>query len=422
LGLFSSIEDILIALLLLILLGRSLGLLARRLKVSPMVGEVMGGLLLSPLLLGLLEAGTDLSLFADFAIIVIMFHSGVFTDFSSFKSQKNSSLIIGALGVIVTFGLIFTSSYFVLQFGFKTSLFLGAILSNSAIEVCATLLRDVKNERLRTLVVGASFVDDIMAVFVLGVVLTFVGTTQENALPILGGLEYEISPFLLLSITSVKVVSFLFLTFMVISRLYAKVLDRFIGRGFEVVMTIGFLTAFALGIFSRWVGLHEVIGVYLAGLLFSRWGILPDPMLSRGIAMMKFKQTLNAMMESIFSPIFFGFVGILLGGALSGIEMGEASVLIFGLAILGTFALAGKVVGCGAGARFMGFKPAGAMVIGIAMGGRGALEFILIQSGLEKGLLDQNQFSLVITVTLMTILLTPVLFRMLRSRLPLDQI
>jgi Kef-type K+ transport system membrane component KefB len=59
-------------------------------------------------------------------------------------------------------------------------------------------------------------------------------------------------------------------------------------------------------------------------------------------------------------------------------------------------------------------------MIGVVMGGRGALEFILIQSGLEKGLLNEEQFSVVIIVTLLTILLTPVFYRLVKNRVEKD--
>jgi Kef-type K+ transport system membrane component KefB len=62
------------------------------------------------------------------------------------------------------------------------------------------------------------------------------------------------------------------------------------------------------------------------------------------------------------------------------------------------------------------FSRSGALLIGVALGGRGALEFILIQSGLSTGLLDHDQFSTVTLVLLMTILLTPLLFRVVSER------
>ncbi|HHD16908.1 MAG TPA: cation:proton antiporter [Euryarchaeota archaeon] len=404
-------DDTLIALLLLLLLSRSTGLLLKRARISPIVGEVLGGLILSPLFLNMLEEGPTLLTFSEFAIIVIMFHSGLHTDFSSFKKYRMTSIVVGAAGVIVSFATIFTLSYLVFDLSLETSLFLGAILSNSAIEVSSAMLARTSHDRLRTIVVGASFIDDILAVFVLGVVLSFVSGTPGVLSPLFGELEGVTATVVSLAFTSVKVIAFLIITFYVLSRISGKVLDRFSGKGFEVLLSIGFLFALGLGIVSRWVGLHEVIGVYLAGLILSRWGILPDPMLSRGINWMKFKETFTLMMDSLFSPIFFGVVGILLGSSLVSEGGNSLLYILFGVLAFTFFAFMGKIVGCGIGSRMRAIPPAGALLIGTAMGGRGALEFILIKSGLKEGLLSPDEFSIVIIVTLLTIMLTPVLYR-----------
>jgi Kef-type K+ transport system membrane component KefB len=409
--LFSPIDDTLIALLLLLLLSRSLGLLVRRMKVSPIAGEVLGGVLLSPLVLNLLEEGATLITFSEFAIIVIMFHSGLYTDFSSFREYKWTSIAVGTFGVIASFALIFALSWLVFDLSLETSLFLGAILSNSAIEVSSAMLARTRFDKLRTIVVGASFIDDIMAVFVLGVVLSFVSRTPGVLVPIVGELEGATATVVSLLFTSVKVIAFLLITFYILSRVTQKVLDSFSGKGFEVLLSIGFLFALALGIAARWMGLHEVIGVYLAGLILSRWGVLPDPMLTRGITWMKFKETFTLMMDALFSPIFFGVVGILLGSSL--VSEGGDSVLyiILGVLAFTFFAFMGKIVGCGFGARLRKISSSGALLIGTAMGGRGALEFILIKSGLREGLLSPDEFSIIIIVTLLTILVTPFLYR-----------
>jgi len=392
-------------------LSRSIGLLVRKLKVSPIAGEVVGGLLLSPLLLNLLAEGDTLIVFSEFAIIVIMFHSGLHTDFSSFKKYRWTSILVGTMGVIVSFGLIFALSFLVFGLSLETSLFLGAILSNSAIEVSSAVLSRTRFDKLRTIVVGASFIDDILAVFVLGVVLSFVSGTPQALEVVFGELGGLTATIVSLAFTSMKVLLFLLVTFYLFSKVSQKILDRFSTKGFEVLLSIGFLFALGLGITARWMGLHEVIGVYLAGLILSRWGVLPDPMLTRGVNMMKFKETFTLMMDSLFSPIFFGVVGVLLGTALYN-EGGDSILyILLGVLAFTFFAFMGKIVGCGIGARMKKIGPSGALLIGTAMGGRGALEFILIKSGLKEGLLNANEFSIVIIVTLLTILLTPFLYR-----------
>ncbi|MFW3146615.1 MAG: cation:proton antiporter [Thermoplasmatota archaeon] len=401
-------------------MSRLFGLIFKRFHISPIAGEVLGGLLLSPLILNLISEkpviGTpELITFSEFAIIVIMFHSGLHTDFTTFRERKWTSITVGAMGVLVSFTVIFILSLIVFRLSLETSLFLGAILSNSAIEVSSAMLNNTKYDKLRTIVVGASFIDDILAVFILGVVLSLVTGTPGFLIPLIGEVTGPASTVIGLGWTSIKVISFLLITFLLLSRVSQKILDRFASKGFEILLSIGFLSALGLGIISKWVGLHEVIGVYLAGLILSQWGVIPDPMLTRGVAWMKFKETFTYMMDALFSPIFFGVVGLLLGSAL--IDEGGNSLvfIIIGVVLFSFFAFMGKIVGCGFGARVRKVVPAGALMIGVSMGGRGALEFILIKSGLKEGYLSPDEFSIIIIVTLITILVTPILYRLIQK-------
>jgi len=179
-----------------------------------------------------------------------------------------------------------------------------------------------------------------------------------------------------------------------------------------LALFFGFFLAFSLGIVSKWVGLHEVIGVYIAGLLLSSWSQVPDPMMKRGVAFMKFKTFFTRMTESLFSPIFFGVVGIILGSALVTEGGGSVPYIMLGSLALFLLAIAGKSIGCGLGARLKGTVPSGAMLIGVAMWGRGALELILIKTGLREGFISPEEFSMVVLMTMLTILITPLAYRL----------
>jgi Kef-type K+ transport system membrane component KefB len=126
-------------------------------------------------------------------------------------------------------------------------------------------------------------------------------------------------------------------------------------------------------------------------------------------------------MESLFSPIFFGVVGLLLGSNLVELGGDRVDYIIVGVLLFSFFAFMGKIVGCGAGARVKKIAPSGALLVGAAMGGRGALEFILIKSGLKEDLLSADEFSIIIIVTLITILVTPILYRLI-SRWKKDEL
>jgi Kef-type K+ transport system membrane component KefB len=118
------------------------------------------------------------------------------------------------------------------------------------------------------------------------------------------------------------------------------------------------------------------------------------------------------MTESLFSPIFFGVVGIMLGSALVKEGGGSVPYIILGALALFLLAVAGKSIGCGWGARMRGTAPSGAMIIGVAMWGRGALELILIKTGLREGFISPEEFSMVVIMTMLTVLITPLAYRL----------
>ena len=158
-------------LLLLLLFGRVIGEVFRRFEFQPLIGEVIAGLILGPALLGLIiipEGEVNpLEYFSQFGILMLMLLAGLITDFESFAEYKMKSIVIGAIGVIVSFVIVFFPIYFILSIDFLPSLFIAAILSNTAIEVCAAILIHSGNQKIKSVVLGASFIDDILAVFLI---------------------------------------------------------------------------------------------------------------------------------------------------------------------------------------------------------------------------------------------------------------
>ena len=85
-------------------------------------------------------------------------------------------------------------------------------------------------------------------------------------------------------------------------------------------------------------------------------------------------------------------------------------LIIILFAILAVLAIAAKVIGCGIGAKLSGFTSSSSLAGGAAMCGRGALELVLLSYGHDIFILTDEQFSAVVLVTLMTILVTPIIY------------
>jgi len=291
----------------------------------------------------------------------------------------------------VTFALLL-ASLLALGLDLNVSLFIAALLSNTAIEVSAGILHRFPESQLKAVVIGASFVDDIVAVMLLGIVssLIFVGGPDVADI----------------SLIAVKLVLFLVASLVLFAWVLDRLLDRLMRRGDNLLLTTTLIVALAFALLAGELGLHPVIGAYVAGFVIGRWGSRPDPMLEHSIARGRLLREIEAPLNAFFAPFFFGYVGLMF------VTVGEPDwAHIVGLVVVLTaLALAGKILGCGIGARMTGFSRREGFVIGLAMGGRGALEIVLLRFGLDTGVMTATEFTTVVVVILLTVVLSPILF------------
>jgi Kef-type K+ transport system membrane component KefB len=266
---------------------------------------------------------------------------------------------------------------------------------------------------MRAVIIGASFVDDIIAVYLIGIVSTMVYSETPGQLPSLNEI----------GILSVKIIAFLGISLVIASALIEKGFDKIMhGRG-KITLTVTLITAFSFAIVASLLGLHEVIGAYIAGLIIGKWGERVGPMLRRRIAWEKLKEDIDTPLRAIFSPLFFGFIGlsIILPTADDSTtdivlfnELGNALPLIIIILILAVF---GKILGCGTAAKIFKFTNEESFALGCAMCGRGALELVLLSFGRNAGIIDDTIFISMVMVTIITVLLTPIIYTMAEKRI-----
>ncbi len=359
---------------------------------------MLGGVILSPLILGFLTPNDTLKIFSQFGIIMLMLLSGLLTDFHAFEEQKFKSMVVGLLGVLFSMSLIFSTLY-LLGYSMITSLFISVILSNTAVEVCARILMKKNiSKRVHAIIMGASFVDDIIAVFLIGMVGSM-------------ALGEEVTPEFL-AFTSAKLILFIAISLVLVPYFMERfgVIDHLIGSGPQrekLLLTFTFLFAILFAIIAQYSGLQSIIGAYIAGLIIGKWGSKVGPLLKRRIAYEDLVDDIEPISHALFTPLFFGFVGLQLGSILSTFAMTMGVVVI--VVTLSTMAILGKFFGCGIGSWLFKIPKVEAGYIGIAMGGRGALELILLSIAYDKGIIDGEMFAAVIIVTLVTVIATPIL-------------
>lgn len=388
--------EFLLAILVLLLFAKLFGELLHRYGFSSLIGEVAVGIILGPALLGwiVISPGEPTSEairgVAMLGLVVLMLVAGMNSRFDLLLKVKFKALAIAVSGMAVSFALGFGVSYAWTR-SLLPSLFVAAALSNTATEIVA---RVTERSRFRHLVVGAALIDDILAVYVLGILSTAVIRGGVFDLDVLLWATIGIVAFFIL-------VGYLSRKLMIKADIMKK-LWRFERRG--VPLTFALVLALALAVIARYIGLHEIIGAYMAGLFIGRLRERPDALLLSRIRLNAILDDATVALQAILTPMFFVFVGLTFAPNWSQVNF----LVLF--ALIGA-AFAGKLIGCGAGAAAVGYKRWELAEIGTAMCSRGSLELAVLQFGLLSGIVSPELFAVMVVVSLTTTLLTPMFFK-----------
>lgn len=390
--------EFILALLILLLYAKVLGELFYHYGFSSIIGEVVTGIILGPVLGLIILSPADptsnaIEGVALLGLLVMMLVSGMNSRLDLMGKIRWKALTISLLAVTTTFALAF-AVVFSTGHAIETSLFIAVVLSNTATE---TVARIARGHRLEQVLVSAALVDDILAVYVIGIVSTV-------------GLGRSLDPFTFL-LTTAQIVAFFLIVAWVSKELVIKRnLMKFVWMKEERGVPVAFAICLALGlaVLAHQIGLHMIIGAYMAGLFISRLRERPMITLQSRIRLNKILEDVGLSLESVLTPVFFAYVGLQLVP-----ELEKVNFLLFGGLL--TAAFAGKYLGGSIGASLVGLKEDGRK-IGVAMCSRGALELALLHFGLQAGLISREIFSTMVMITLLTAIVTPILFGMLVKR------
>ena len=171
--------------------------------------------------------------------------------------------------------------------------------------------------------------------------------------------------------------------------------------------------ALAFAVLAELLGLHFIVGAFMAGLFFGRKTV--DEVTYDDV-----RNKTSATTFGFLAPIFFASVGL---------NMDFSAIVVvpgFVIALL-LAAFAGKFIGAGAAARWAGLSRQEAAAVGAGMSARGAVELVIADIALEAGLFDlpgsspivEHMFHAVVIMAVLTTLLTPVLLKRIYASIPL---
>ncbi len=355
-------------------------------RLSPIVAHIAAGVVLGPYVLRWVKPIPELEAVSYLGLLLLMFYTGMTTDFSELRRLSKWIVAVGVSGVVTTFAMTF-GALLVIGYPITKALIIAVLLSNTATETVAAVVARSRSDLVRSIAVGASVVDDIIAVVVLGVVTSsFLG---ENTVSIF--YSFTVSVILLISVIALS-------EFLVRN---PRILYHRIASSQAVFASASMIAMSGLALLVRIVGLNELIGAYLAGLIIGRGRESHDPLLITETAIVDFLDQLRIFLESLALPLFFTYVGLLVAPA-------NANPMLF--TILLATATLGKVVGCGAIAYLAIRNGSVALSVGSAMIGRGVLETALLKILLDAGLINVADYTTILLVAIATIILTPLLY------------
>lgn len=401
--------SILFFLQLAVILGacRAVGWLARRIGQPQVVGEMIAGVVLGPSLLGMLAPASQEALFpkASMTILFCVSQVGlalymfiVGTEFRTelFLGRLRSAASVSAAGMVVPFVLGAAIAGWLIRhpglFGERVTLaeaalFLGAAMCITAFPMLARIIyeRGLAGTSLGTLALAAGAIDDGAAWCILAVVLASFGDSWLVAVKAIGGgVVYAVVTLTL-------------------GRRWLGLLGDLTERNQGVTMP---MLSFTLGLvmlaswWTDYIGIYAVFGAFILG------AAMP-----RGRFVVEVQRKLEPLVVVFLLPLFFTYSGLN-----TRLDMVDSAFLGWVALVVLVAACLGKGVACWAAARWHGEDQRTSLAVGTLMNARGLMELIILNIGLQHGIITPTLFSIMVIMAIVTTLMATPLFEWVYGR------
>ena len=373
-----------------------LGLFTRKIHMPAVVGALVAGVILGPSCLNLItltgDTGVFLEQMAELGVILLMFNAGLETDLSELKKNGVASFVTALIGVIVPLigGFLGYAFFFHTDFSdydeVLKAVFVGVVLTATSVSITVETLREMGKlkSKVGTAILGAAVIDDILGIVVL-TILTALTDPSVKPILVLGRI--------------VAFFGFVLVVGLVMYRVFLKMEEKWHHHRRIAIYAVAF--AFLMSyVAERYFGIADITGAYFAGIVMCRLSSARDYVASKT----------NVLGYMLFSPLFFASIGIK-----TNLEGLTSTMAIFAV-VLTIIAILTKIIGCGIGARIMGFQTYDAFSIGLGMVSRGEVALIVAQKGEQAGLIDPHMFPPIVLVVIVTTLVTPILLKLGMSK------
>jgi Kef-type K+ transport system membrane component KefB/nucleotide-binding universal stress UspA family protein len=397
----------------LLVCGRLLGEAMQRIGQPAVMGQLIAGILLGPSVLGALWPDLQQSLFpqsreqqsmidavSQLGILMLLLLTGMETDLSVVRRLGRAALSVSIAGVSLPFACGFALGELLPETllpvpdqRFITSLFLGTALSISSVKIVAMVVREMNFMRrtVGQVIVAAAIIDDTIGWTIMAV--TF-GLASHGGLDVASLAQSVLGTALFL------------LASFAIGRRAVSLLIRWANdtlvSDVPVITTILVVTV-AMALITHAIGVHTVLGAFVAGILIGQ-----SPILTRHI-----DEQLRGLIIALFMPVFFGLAG--LNANLAIVKNPSLLLLSLGFIIVASL---GKFSGAFLGGAFGGLTWRESLAIGCGMNARGSTEVIVASIGLSMGALNQDLYTMIVAMAVVTTMAMPPMLRWALAHLP----
>jgi Kef-type K+ transport system membrane component KefB len=347
----------------------------RRLGQPTVVGEIIGGVVVGPAVLGIYEINAETELFAEIGVVLLLFQVGLETRLHDLLRVGGTALAVGVLGVALPFAGGFAAAGLA-GGGLSQAVFLAAALTATSVGITSNVLRDLGALATRSgrIILGAAVIDDVLAIMILSIAS--------------GLAAGSFSPTSVLGLLVVAVL-FVGVVALVGTRLLRRRRSLLTHPEFaETPFLPGMIVMLGLAALASFIGLAAIIGAFLAGMVVGES--------SERHAL----ESEVAPVAAFFTPFFFGFIGAQVD--LAGFADPGALLL---LAVVTALAIASKFLGALLGSLREG--RARATLIGWGMVPRGEVGIVVAGLGLSAGAIELEIYSVVVGMAVLTTLVVP---------------
>jgi Kef-type K+ transport system membrane component KefB/nucleotide-binding universal stress UspA family protein len=398
----------------LMVVGRLLGEAMLRLRQPAVMGQLIAGLLLGPSLFGFLFPDLQHALFpknaeqkamidaiSQFGILLLLLLTGMETDLKLVRQTGRASLFASLMGIVIPFlcgvGLGEMLPDSMLPDPEKrliTSLFLGTALSIASVKIVAMVVREMNFMRrvVGQVILASAIIDDSIGWIIVSIIFSLAlhGSVETMSLAqsIVGTIVFMIA-----SLTIGRRAVFFAIRW---------VNDTFVSE-FAVITAILVIMG-VMALITNLIGVHTVLGAFVAGLLVGE-----SPILTRHI-----DEQLRGIITAFFAPVFFGIAGLTADLTI----LADPKIAFFTVGLI-LIASIGKFTGAFLGAELGGLTKREGFALACGMNARGSTEVIIATVGLSMGALNQDLFTMIVAMAVLTTMAMPPTLRWALSRIPM---